>query len=144
MLKQQTTLACSHSCLLMLALACYHSCLQPLLLASSCVLPGLMLFWCTSHSLACQVLQQHHPDVPVHDDLHTLDLTRHATGGGRLDVVVITTPCVDVSARGQGLAQLGQVRPLQCGCDCSPCQECFETSMRVCRNRISSLQPLTR
>jgi hypothetical protein len=57
-----------------------------------------------------QVIKKHHPGIEVHGDLHTLDLTKHATCGGRLDVVVITTPCVDVSARGQGQAQHGQVR----------------------------------
>jgi site-specific DNA-cytosine methylase len=56
-----------------------------------------------------QVLRKHHPELPIHGDLQTLDLTQHADDGKRLDVVVITAPCVDVSARGKGLAQQGQV-----------------------------------
>lgn len=61
----------------------------------------------------CQdVLHRHHPGIPVHGNLHTLNLADLAPQGRRLDVVVITTPCVDVSARGQGLAQNGQVRLL--------------------------------
>jgi site-specific DNA-cytosine methylase len=59
---------------------------------------------------AVQVLRKNHPGIALHGDLRTLDLTVHAAEGKRLDVVVITTPCVDVSARGRGLAQQGQVR----------------------------------
>jgi site-specific DNA-cytosine methylase len=59
----------------------------------------------------CQrVLQRHHPAIRVHPDLHTLDLMEFTPPGCALDVVIITTPCVDVSARGVGQAQHGQVR----------------------------------
>jgi site-specific DNA-cytosine methylase len=59
----------------------------------------------------CQrVLKRHHPAIPVHPDLHTLDLLSFTPPGCRLDAVVVTTPCVDVSARGLGQAQHGQVR----------------------------------
>jgi hypothetical protein len=63
-----------------------------------------------------QVLRKNHPHIPIHGDLHTLNLKTHAAAGKRLDVVVITTPCVDVSARGQGLAQQGQVCPKPRAC----------------------------
>jgi hypothetical protein len=57
------------------------------------------------------VQRRRHPSVPIHGDLHTLDLREHAVDGRRLDAVVISTPCVDVSARRQGLAQQGEVCP---------------------------------
>jgi hypothetical protein len=42
--------------------------------------------------------------------MNSLSLEKEIPADVRLDVVVITTPCVDVSARGRGLAQNGQVR----------------------------------
>ena len=57
------------------------------------------------------VLQQHFPDVPLHDDILTLDLVEHGEigDGDRLDTVIITTPCTDVSPRGAGAGQDGMV-----------------------------------
>lgn len=77
-------------------------------------LPYMVIITCipvvaSAIKLFVQVLRRHHPGISIHDDLRTLDLTEHAMGG-RVDVVVITTPCVDVSARGHGQAQQGQVR----------------------------------
>jgi hypothetical protein len=56
-----------------------------------------------------QVLRRHHPGLQVHSDLETLSLQHYVPPGQKLDLVVITTPCVDVSARGQGEAQKGKV-----------------------------------
>lgn len=57
----------------------------------------------------CQaVLHRNFPEIPLHDDINTLCL-RQAVGERAIDFVVITTPCVDVSARGKGLAQKGEV-----------------------------------
>lgn len=53
-----------------------------------------------------QVLAKHHPGLKVHDDVRTLDLAAQVTEG-LVDVVVISTPCVDVSSRGLGEAQHG-------------------------------------
>jgi hypothetical protein len=47
-----------------------------------------------------------------------MDLTKHTAAGKRLDIVVITTPCVHVSARGRGLAQQGQVCPKPLAYEC--------------------------
>jgi hypothetical protein len=57
-----------------------------------------------------QVLAKHHPGLKVHPDMKNLDLVSQIPSGVLLDVVVISTPCVDVSARGSGLAQKGTVR----------------------------------
>ena len=57
------------------------------------------------------MLRRRHPRLKLHSDLNTLDLTQEVPAGVFLDIVVITTPCVDVSARGQGQAQKGEVRP---------------------------------
>lgn len=54
------------------------------------------------------MLAQHHPGLKLHSDIRDLDLASEV-GEGHLDVVVISTPCVDVSPRGLGQAQLGQV-----------------------------------
>jgi site-specific DNA-cytosine methylase len=55
-----------------------------------------------------QVLARHHPRLRVHSDLNSLDLVSAIPEGTRLDVVVISTPCTDVSVRGKGKAQLGE------------------------------------
>lgn len=54
-----------------------------------------------------QVLRKHHPHLKIHPDLRTLDLAS-VHEALALDVVVISTPCTDVSCRGAGLAQQGQ------------------------------------
>jgi hypothetical protein len=56
-----------------------------------------------------QILARHHPGLKVHPDVRDLDLVA-AAGGVRLDIVLISTPCTDVSTRGHGRAQLGQVK----------------------------------
>jgi hypothetical protein len=56
------------------------------------------------------VLAKHNPGLKLHPDIRTLKLEDQVEEGKRLDAVVISTPCVDVSSRGSGLAQLGQVR----------------------------------
>lgn len=61
----------------------------------------------TSHRLTVQVLFERFPDVPQHGDLRTLDLAQ-AVKGKKIDVILISTPCVDLSARGDRLAQDGQ------------------------------------
>lgn len=63
---------------------------------------------CEKDAYCKAVLRKHYPDVPICDDLHALDLAKMCAGV-RLDVLVITTPCVDLSSRGLGLAQLGEV-----------------------------------
>ena len=46
--------------------------------------------------------------MPQHGDLHTLDLADAVPEEGALiDVILISTPCVDLSARGDRLAQDG-------------------------------------
>jgi hypothetical protein len=55
-----------------------------------------------------QVLARHHPRLRVHSDLNSLDLVSAIPEGTLLDVVVISTPCTDVSVRGKGKAQLGE------------------------------------
>lgn len=58
----------------------------------------------------CRALLQHHfPSVPIHDDIRTLDLVAKC-GQEHLDVVLVSTPCTDVSYRGKRLAQEGHVR----------------------------------
>jgi hypothetical protein len=52
-----------------------------------------------------QVLAKHHPGLKVHGDVRTLDLAAQVTEGVLIDVVVISTPCVDVSCRGLGHGQ---------------------------------------
>lgn len=59
--------------------------------------------------LFMQILARHHPGLKVHPDVRDLDLVA-AAGGVRLDIVLISTPCTDVSTRGHGRAQLGQVK----------------------------------
>lgn len=54
-----------------------------------------------------QVLAKHHPGLEVHGDIKTLDLSSSAKGP--IDIVLVSTPCVDLSSRGAGQAQLGQV-----------------------------------
>lgn len=67
------------------------------------------------HSIAVQcldmlqVLAQHHPGLKLHSDIRDLNLASEVGEGVLLDVVVISTPCVDVSPRGLGQAQLGEV-----------------------------------
>ena len=65
----------------------------------------------------CQhVLKRHHPHVPVHDNIKTLDLCAACGVERPLSLVVLSTPCVDVSSRGRQQAQDGEVcqsaRPL--------------------------------
>jgi hypothetical protein len=55
-----------------------------------------------------QVLAKHHPGLSVHSDVRDLDLAA-AVGNSIIEAVVISTPCVDLSSRGLGQAQLGQV-----------------------------------
>jgi site-specific DNA-cytosine methylase len=62
------------------------------------------------HMVRPQVFRKHFPDIELHDDLKHLTLEEHVPPDVRLDVVIITTPCVDVSCRGRGMAQNGQVR----------------------------------
>jgi hypothetical protein len=54
------------------------------------------------------VLAKHYPELQVHNDIRTLNLASQAPKGVLIDVVVISTPCVDVSSRGMGMAQLGE------------------------------------
>jgi site-specific DNA-cytosine methylase len=65
------------------------------------------------HSFSCiactlQVLEKRHPGLRVHPDLRTLDLVSQVGRTPLIDVVVISTPCTDVSSRGKGAAQLGE------------------------------------
>lgn len=59
-----------------------------------------------------QVIHKHHPTLKIHDEIETLVLADFVPAGCRLDFVVFSTPCTDVSARGEGEAQDGQVRSL--------------------------------
>jgi site-specific DNA-cytosine methylase len=54
------------------------------------------------------VLEKRHPGLRVHPDLRTLDLVSQVGRTPLIDVVVISTPCTDVSSRGKGAAQLGE------------------------------------
>jgi DNA-binding transcriptional LysR family regulator len=63
---------------------------------------GLNCLYCA------QVLAKHFPGLKVHPDVHDLDLAA-AVEGAILEVVIISTPCVDLSSRGLGQAQLGTV-----------------------------------
>lgn len=54
-----------------------------------------------------QVIRRHHPGIPIHPDILDLNLEDYIPEGTQLHYVVITTPCVDVSRRGNGLAQFG-------------------------------------
>ena len=49
---------------------------------------------CEKDPYCQQVLKQHFPDVPLHDEILTLDLVKHGKlgDGDRLDTVIITTP----------------------------------------------------
>jgi site-specific DNA-cytosine methylase len=55
-----------------------------------------------------KVLAKHYPGLKVHDDIRTLDLASEVPKGVLINVIVISTPCVDVSSRGAGMAQLGE------------------------------------
>ena len=59
-----------------------------------------------------QVLRHQFPHAPLHDDVRTLRLTEACTLTSRIDVVLVSTSCVDVSTRGARKAQDGMVRIL--------------------------------
>ena len=61
------------------------------------------------HTYVVQVLALQYPDLPQHDDLLSLDLDLAIPPEKWLDVVVISTPCTNVSSRGHGEAEQGTV-----------------------------------
>lgn len=65
---------------------------------------------CEIDNYCREVLTRVYPHVPLHDDIKTLDLKAACSEGQPLTLVVLSTPCVDVSARGQLKAQDGEVR----------------------------------
>ena len=64
---------------------------------------------CEKDPYCREVLARHHPNVPLHDNINTLDLYAACGSSPPLSVVVLSTPCVDVSSRGNQLAQQGEV-----------------------------------
>lgn len=95
------------------------------------------------HVYWLQVLAKHDPGLRVHPDVRTLDLASQVSESHLLDVVVISTPCVDVSSRGLGQAQLGQVRTRP-PCGSSGIRRPSTDKATVCRSLPFSSQQLMR
>jgi len=58
------------------------------------------------------VFGKHFPNVSMHGDVNTLDLGKVGPQDRPLSVVVVTTPCTDVSARGNHMGVDGEETPL--------------------------------
>ena len=70
--------------------------------------PFRTVAFCEALEARRRILRRHWPDVPIHDDVRTLDGRSFSGGTGSVDVICGGFPCQDISLAGKGRGLEGE------------------------------------